>query len=161
MLFRSGRTLSEGYDEITAELESHRAQLDELTARVVEAGLATWAGGHKGGTLIVRGQANLLDDITVEADLERIRSLFAALETKEMMLRVLSLADTAEGVRIYIGADNRLFNLAGVSMIVGPYNDRRQQIVGAIGVIGPTRMNYARIIPLVDYTAQMIGRRIG
>ncbi len=156
-----GRTLSEGYDEITAELESHRAQLDELTARVVEAGLATWAGGHKGGTLIVRGQANLLDDITVEADLERIRSLFAALETKEMMLRVLSLADTAEGVRIYIGADNRLFNLAGVSMIVGPYNDRRQQVVGAIGVIGPTRMNYARIIPLVDYTAQMIGRRIG
>ena len=156
-----GRTLSEGFDEITAEMESHRAQLDELTARVVEAGLATWAGGHKGGTLIVRGQANLLDDITVEADLERIRSLFAALETKEMMLRVLSLADTAEGVRIYIGADNRLFNLAGVSMIVGPYNDRRQQIVGAIGVIGPTRMNYARIIPLVDYTAQMIGRRIG
>ena len=156
-----GRTLSEGFDEITAELESHRAQLDELTARVVEAGLATWAGGHKGGTLIVRGQANLLDDITVEADLERIRSLFAALETKEMMLRVLSLADTAEGVRIYIGADNRLFNLAGVSMIVGPYNDSRQQIVGAIGVIGPTRMNYARIIPLVDYTAQMIARRIG
>ncbi|MCH7694168.1 MAG: heat-inducible transcriptional repressor HrcA, partial [Proteobacteria bacterium] len=89
------------------------------------------------------------------------RSLFAALETKEMMLRVLSLADTAEGVRIYIGADNRLFNLAGVSMIVGPYNDSRQQIVGAIGVIGPTRMNYARIIPLVDYTAQMIARRIG
>ena len=128
---------------------------------LVEAGLATWAGGQKGGTLIVRGQANLLDDITVEADLERIRSLFAALETKEMMLRVLSLADTAEGVRIYIGADNRLFNLAGVSMIVGPYNDRRQKVVGAIGVIGPTRMNYARIIPLVDYTAQMIGRRIG
>ena len=156
-----GRTLDEARGEIVAELAEHRAQLDELTARVVESGLATWAGGEKDGSLIVRGQANLLDDITAAADLEHIRSLFEALETKEMILRLLSLTDTAEGVQIFIGADNQLFAMAGCSMIVGPYRDRREKIIGTIGVIGPTRMNYARIIPMVDYTAKMIGRMIG
>ncbi len=156
-----GRTLRDGYDEIMVELDDHRSQLDELASRVVESGLATWAGDAKGSSLIVRGQANLLDDVTAAADLERIRALFAALETKEMMLRMVSLADTAEGVQIFIGADNKLFGIAGCSMIVGPYKDTRHQIVGAIGVIGPTRMNYARIIPMVDYTANLISRMIG
>ena len=156
-----GHTISEGYDGIMQELEDHRTQLDGLTERVVEAGLATWAGGEKNGSLIVRGQANLLDDVTALADLEHIRSLFEALETKEMVLRLLSLADTAEGMQIFIGADNSLFNLAGCSMIVGPYMNSQSKVVGAIGVIGPTRINYARIIPMVDYTAKLIGRKLG
>ena len=156
-----GRTIGEIHHVITAELEENRARLDELTSRVIESGLATWSGGEADGTLIVRGQANLLDDVTVAADLERIRTLFAALETKETMLALLDLADSAEGVRIFIGADNTLFGMAGCSMIVAPYHDTRQQIVGAIGVIGPTRINYARIIPMVDYTAKLIGRLIG
>ncbi len=159
-----GRTLKEAHEEITAELENHRAQLDELTQKVVESGLATWGGGAAAGqpdaTLIVRGQAKLLEDVTALADLERIRTLFEALETKQEMLKLLSLADGAAGVQIFIGADNKLFNIAGCSMIVGPYRNERNRIVGAIGVIGPTRMNYARIIPMVDYTAKLIGDMI-
>lgn len=156
-----GRTIQDAKREILAELEEHRVQLDELTRKVVERGLATWAGGESGGALIVRGQSHLLDDVEAATDLEAIRSLFSALETKETMSRLLSLADQAEGVQIFIGADNRLFNLAGCSLIVGPYRDGRQHIVGAVGVIGPTRMNYARIIPMVDYTARLIGRMLG
>lgn len=156
-----GRTLSEARDAIRAELDEHQVQLDELTAKVVQAGLATWSGAERDGSLIVRGQATLLEDVTALADLERIRTLFAALETKETMVRLLSLADDAEGIQIFIGSDNHLFNITGCSMIVAPYQNTSEKIIGAIGVIGPTRMNYARIIPMVDYTAKMIGRLIG
>ncbi len=156
-----GRTVAEANAQIIAELESHRVQLDDLTRTVVESGLASWAGGDEGGTLIISGQANLLEDVTAAADLERIRLLFGALETKQTMLNLLTLADGAEGVQIFIGADNQLFGVAGCSMIVGPYRDKREQIVGAIGVVGPSRMNYARIIPMVDYTAKLVGRMVG
>ncbi|MDH5749096.1 MAG: heat-inducible transcriptional repressor HrcA [Rhodospirillales bacterium] len=156
-----GRTLRNARDEINAELSAHRAELNELTKRVVTAGLATWAGGETGGSLIIRGQANLLEDIGAATDLEQIRHLFQALETKEMMSRLLVLAEGGHGVQIFIGADNQLFNMAGCSMIVGTYHNRNQQVIGAIGVIGPTRINYARIIPMVDYTANLIGKLIG
>ena len=156
-----GHTLGEAIDRTKAEIAEHRTELDDLTKRVVEAGLTTWAGGESGGSLIVRGQAHLLEDVTAIADLEHIRALFTALETKETMIKILGLADSAVGVQIFIGADNALFNLAGWSMIVAPYNSPRQKLVGAIGVIGPTRMNYARIIPMVDYTAKLVGRLIG
>jgi heat-inducible transcriptional repressor len=153
-----GRTLNEARFGVLSELEQHRAELDALTSKVVEAGLATWAGEKKGGALIIRGQANLLDEVTALSDLERIRALFAALETKEAMVRLLEAADLAQGVQIFIGAQNELFGLAGCSVIIAPYRNSREQIVGAVGVIGPTRINYARIIPMVDYTAQVIGR---
>jgi heat-inducible transcriptional repressor len=153
-----GRTLNEARAGVLQELDRHRAELDALTSRVVEAGLATWAGEKKGGALIIRGQAHLLDEVTALSDLERIRALFAALETKEAMVRLLEAADLAQGVQIFIGSQNELFGLAGCSMIIAPYRNSREQIVGAVGVIGPTRINYARIIPMVDYTAQVIGR---
>ncbi len=156
-----GRTVGEARQEILAELEAHEAKLDELTSRVVASGLASWAGGEQGGSLIVRGQANLLDDVQAIGDLEHIRTLFAALETKEMILNMLSQVDRAAGVQIFIGASNKLFRLSGCSMIVSSYQDSREQIVGAVGVIGPTRINYARIIPMVDYTARLVGRLIG
>ena len=158
-----GRSLAEAYDDIIAELESARAELDDLTSRVVESGLAIWSGdaGSPDASLIVRGQSNLLEDVTAMADLERIRALFEALETKEEMLKLLSLTDTADGVQIFIGTDNTLFNMSGVSMVVDTFENTTQNIVGAIGVIGPMRMNYARIIPMVDYTAKLIGRLIG
>jgi heat-inducible transcriptional repressor len=156
-----GRTLNEAHAQIISELDQHRAQLDSLTQNVVESGLASWAGGDEGGTLIVSGQANLLEDVRAASDLEHIRSLFEALETKETMLKLLSLADGAEGVQIFIGADNQLFGMSGCSMIVGSYRDSREQVVGAIGVVGPTRMNYSRIIPMVDYTAKLVGRLVG
>jgi len=156
-----GRTLIEARAEILAELEEHRAALGQLTSKLVESGLASWAGGEPGGSLIVRGQAHLLDDVQALGELEHIRTLFAALETKETLVRLLSIVDKADGVQIFIGSGDALFNVAGCSMIVSPYRDGRERIIGAIGVIGPTRINYARIIPMVDYTAKLVGRLIG
>ncbi len=157
-----GRTLDEARAEVAAAMEKQRAELDELTAKVVAAGLAKTADdGSTGGVLIVRGQANLLNDVTALEDLERIRTLFSALETKESLLRLLEAATAGDGVQIFIGAENELFNYAGCSLVIAPYTDGNERIVGAVGVIGPTRINYARIIPLVDYTAKVIGRTLG
>ncbi|MFM2043749.1 MAG: heat-inducible transcription repressor HrcA [Pseudomonadota bacterium] len=157
-----GRTLAEARAEIALDIEEQRTQLDALTAKVVAAGLASWSGGRETeGVLIVRGQARLLEDVTALSDLERIRALFETLETREQMLRLLDATGRADGVQIFIGAENQLFRHAGCSMIVSPYMDTQERIVGAIGVIGPTRINYARIIPMVDYTAKMVGRLIG
>ncbi|CAA7614122.1 Heat-inducible transcription repressor HrcA [Candidatus Terasakiella magnetica] len=156
----AGRSLEDMRQEITDELDQQRSLLDELTKRVVEAGLATWAGGDNQTALIVRGQSHLLEDVTAVEDLERIRSLFEALETSEQFLRLIELTRAADGIQIFIGAESELFGVTGCSMIVAPYRDARERIVGAIGVIGPQRINYARIIPMVDYTAKVIGRLI-
>lgn len=156
-----GRTIADAHAQIMGELTSHKAKLDELTTKVVESGLAIWADGVSQGSLIVRGQAHLLDDVQGLGDLEQIRALFHALEMKGAALDILSLVDRATGVQIFIGADNPLFKVAGWSMVVRSYEDSRATVIGAIGVIGPTRMNYARIIPMVNYTAALIGRMIG
>jgi heat-inducible transcriptional repressor len=156
-----GRTVEEARAEIEDEIASNQAQLDDLTSRVVATGLASWSGGDGERSLIVRGQANLLDDVTAVADLDRLRTLFEALETRETMLRLLDASKRGDGVQIFIGAQSHLFGMAGCSLIIAPYQNSREEIVGAIGVIGPTRINYARIIPMVDYTAKVIGRLIG
>ena len=156
-----GRSIAAATREILQELEENRVELDQLTARVVEAGLAKWAGGAETPTLIVSGQSHLLDDLSAAADLDRIRRLFDDLENKRELLRLLERADEAEGVRIFIGSENKLFSLSGSSLIVAPYANSRDQIVGMIGVIGPTRVNYGRVIPMVDYTAKVIGRLMG
>ncbi|MFN3461028.1 MAG: HrcA family transcriptional regulator, partial [Oceanibaculum sp.] len=148
-------------DQILLELESERAALDALTKRVVEAGLASWSREDNSGALIVRGQAHLLEDVTGVADLERLRSLFAALEAKEQLLKLVEAAEVADGVQIFIGAESDLFGLAGCSAVISPYRDSQRRLIGAIGVIGPSRINYARIIPLVEYTAKVIGRILG
>jgi heat-inducible transcriptional repressor len=157
-----GRTLAEARSEVFRELEENRAELDELAKKVVQAGLATWSGdGRDEGYLIVRGQSKLLEDVTAIEELERIRLLFETLETKETMIRLLDAAQGGEGVQIFIGRENELFGMTGCSMVIAPYSNSQEQIVGAIGVIGPTRLNYARVIPMVDYTAKVIGRLIG
>ena len=155
-----GRTLGEARQLIEGELTDQRAQLDELTKRVVEAGLATWTG-ERDSALIVRGQARLLEDVQALEELETVRRLFSALERGESFMRLLDLAGDAEGVQIFIGAENPLFAHAGCSMVVAPFRNSQEKIVGAIGVVGPTRINYARIVPLVDYTARVVGRLIG
>ncbi|MBE1236132.1 heat-inducible transcriptional repressor HrcA [Phaeovibrio sulfidiphilus] len=157
----SGRTLDEARDKIHKELARHQTELDALAARVVEAGIATWSGTGSHGELIVRGRSALLNDLTAVEDIERIRSLFDALETREQVLRVLDLVNSAEGVQIFIGAESPLFSVSGCSMIVAPYQNSQDEIIGAIGVIGPTRINYRRIIPLVDYTSKVLSRLIG
>jgi heat-inducible transcriptional repressor len=159
----AGKTLMEARAGIIEEVENRRAQLDELTAKVVQAGLATWSGAaaDRDASLIIRGQSHLLSNVTAIEDLTRIRQLFSALEAREQMVRLLDLVGKAEGVQIFIGAQNELFGMAGCSMIVAPFQNSREQIVGAIGVIGPTRLNYARVIPMVDYTAKLVGRMLG
>ena len=151
-----GRTLGEVQQIVRQELDQQRAELNELTTKLVEAGIADWSGSDH-NALIVRGQSQLLEDVNAIEDLERIRSLFSALETRESFLKLLDLTENAEGVQIFIGAENELFGMSGCSMVVAPYGNAQQQFVGAIGVIGPTRIDYARIIPMVDYTAKVIG----
>ncbi|MBL4721266.1 MAG: heat-inducible transcriptional repressor HrcA [Alphaproteobacteria bacterium] len=152
-----GKTLSEVEEMVRVDLALQQAELDSLTQAVVRAGVATWSEGIGGdGVLIVRGQSHLLDDVTGMADLERIRALFVALEEKESLLRVLEETGGAEGVQIFIGSESDLFAQAGCSVIIAPFADRDERIVGAIGVVGPVRMNYGRIIPMVDYTAKIV-----
>jgi heat-inducible transcriptional repressor len=136
-----------------------KAELDELTARVVQSGLAQWSGGTDDNkSLIVRGRSHLLEDLKAVEDLDRIRMLFDDLESKKDLLQLLNLAEQADGVRIFIGSENQLFSLSGSSLVVSPFRDTERKIVGVLGVIGPTRLNYARIIPMVDYTARLVGR---
>ena len=157
----AGLTLAEARARIETEIEARRAQLDELTARVVTEGLATWSGnGDEQKSLIVCGRSHLLEDVRAMEDLERVRHLFEDLDTKKDLIQLLGLAERAEGVRIFIGSENKLFSLSGSSLIVSPFEDTEQKIVGVLGVIGPTRLNYARIIPMVDYTARLLGRLV-
>jgi heat-inducible transcriptional repressor len=157
-----GRTLTEVRGEIENSRAAAQAELDDLTARLVSAGLASWAGPAGGAqNLIVRGQANLLDDLTAMADVERIRLLFDDLETKRDVIDLLSRAEDGEGVRIFIGSENKLFSLSGSSMVAAPFHDSQRRIVGVLGVIGPTRLNYARVVPMVDYTARVMARLFG
>ncbi|MGA8169466.1 MAG: heat-inducible transcriptional repressor HrcA [Methylocystis sp.] len=156
----TGRTLEGARAEIDASRRAAQAELDTLTQRLVEAGLASWGGGA-GRQLIVRGQARLLEDLTALDDLERVRLLFSDLETKTEVIDLLERAEEGEGVRIFIGSESKLFSLSGSSLIAAPLRDANKRIVGALGVIGPTRLNYARIVPMVEYTAKVVTRVVG
>ena len=154
-----GKTLADLRGDLERMVEEGRAELDQLTQKVVAAGLASWSGGgNDDRKLIVRGHAHLLEDLNALEDLERVRSLFDTLETKQGVIDLLGLAERADGVRIFIGSENKLFSLSGSSTIIAPYRDNEGRIVGVLGVIGPTRLNYARVIPMVDYTARMVSR---
>jgi heat-inducible transcriptional repressor len=156
-----GRTLGDAKTEMGAELERARRELDATAARLVEDGLAAWSGGEGAErALIVRGRARLLDDPHAIEDLEKVRMLFDDLEQKEQLIGLLDDVREAEGLRIFIGAETRLFSLSGSAVIAAPYMTGRHRVMGAIGVIGPARLNYARVIPLVDYTARVLGRML-
>ena len=157
-----GKTLAEAKGELDGERARAARDLDAAAARLVEAGLAMWGGadGDRDRALIVRGRANLLGHGAEAADLARVRMLFDDLEQKERLIGLLDDVRGAQGVRIFIGAETQLFSLSGSALIAAPYMNGRRQVVGAIGVIGPARLNYARVIPLVDYTARMLGRLI-
>jgi heat-inducible transcriptional repressor len=153
-----GRTLSEATAEIEAARSKARRELDEIASRLVDAGLASWSGASESrDQLIVRGQANLLGDVRAAEDLERIRTLFADLETKTDVIDLLHRAETGDGVKIFIGSENKLFSLSGSSMIAAPLRSGDHRLAGVLGVIGPTRLNYGRIIHMVEYAAQVLG----
>jgi heat-inducible transcriptional repressor len=157
-----GRTLDVARAEILAELDTERAELDLLTAKIVAEGLATLASNDGDDrVLIVRGTSHLLDSVDAQLDLERVRTLFDDIERKADLIRLLELAKQGDGVRIFIGSENRLFSLSGSSIIAAPYANTQGKVVGVIGVLGPTRLNYGRIIPMVDHTAKVIGRLLG
>ena len=157
-----GMTIAEARDELERALKARQAELDELTQKIVATGLASWSGGESDERkLIVRGQAHLLEDLKALDDLERVRLLFDDLETRREVIDLLGRAEQAEGVRIFIGSENKLFSLSGSSTIVAPYHDAAGRIVGVLGVIGPTRLNYARVIPMVDYTAKVVSKLLG
>ena len=154
-----GKTLAEAGSDIRAELDRARRELNETAARLVEDGMAGWSGGEGSDrALIVRGRANLLGNGQAVDDLERVRMLFDDLEQKEQLIGLLDGVREAQGVRIFIGAETRLFSLSGSAVIAAPYMTGRQKVLGAIGVIGPARLNYARVIPLVDYTARVLSQ---
>lgn len=155
-----GLSLNEARARIEQQLKAHRAELDELTQRVIKSGLAEWSGNLEDDrrSLIVRGRSNLLKDVTAVDELERIRQLFDDLEAKREVVQLLGLADNAEGVKIFIGSENSLFSLSGSSLVVAPFHGEDEKIVGVLGVIGPTRLNYGRVIPMVDYTARLVSR---
>ncbi|MDA8013985.1 MAG: heat-inducible transcriptional repressor HrcA [Alphaproteobacteria bacterium] len=153
----AGHSLRDAQNEINTAMRRDRARLDEITRRLVKRGLASWAGDETRPALVVSGHAHLLASIEDGEDIERVRHLFSALERQEAALKLLRLSERAEGVQIFIGAENELFSLAGCAMIVAPYAERAGGApVGALGVIGPARLDYARIIPMVDYTAQVV-----
>ncbi len=155
-----GRTLSALQAHIENEIDQNRRDIDQLSQDLIEAGVAIWNNkGAQDERLIVRGRSNLLDDAEGE-DLERIRSLFDDLERKRDIAEFLDLAQAGEGVRIFIGSENKLFSLSGSSLVVSPYMNADRKVIGAVGVIGPTRLNYGRIVPIVEYTAQLIGKQI-
>ncbi len=156
-----GKTLSDLQSQIASEISDRRQEIDQLAHQLVESGLAVWdqTADHY-ERLIVRGRANLLQSEAEEEELERIKSLFDDLERKRDIAEFLELTDEGEGVRIFIGSENKLFSLSGSSLVVSPYMNADRKIVGAVGVIGPTRLNYGRIVPIVDYTAQIVGKLI-
>jgi heat-inducible transcriptional repressor len=156
----AGHTVSDLKTVVEAEIGRRRQELDTLATKLIEAGVAVWANeGVRGSErLIVRGRSNLIDDSVSETDLERVKTLFDDLERKQDIAQFLDLTEQGDGVRIFIGSENKLFSLSGSSLVVSPYMNADRKVIGAVGVIGPTRLNYGRIVPIVDYTAQLVSR---
>jgi heat-inducible transcriptional repressor len=157
----AGHTLNEARKLVEQEIKKRRQELDSLAQDLVETGMVVWENsGDRNERLIVRGRSNLIGDDTAETELERIKNLFDDLERKRDIADFLELTQSGDGVRIFIGSENKLFSLSGSSLVVSPYMNAERQIIGAVGVIGPTRLNYGRIVPIVDYTAQLVGKLI-
>lgn len=156
----AGKTIPEAEKSILAEIRENRSQLDKLTQSLVEKGLAVPTGNKQDSHIIIRGQSRLLEDVKALQDLERARGLLSYLEQQQNMLELLGTVNNAQGVQIFIGAENKIFSQSGWSLIIAPYKNVNEQIVGAIGVIGPTRLDYDRIIPMVDYTSQIVAKLV-
>ncbi|MFZ2099753.1 MAG: heat-inducible transcriptional repressor HrcA [Oricola sp.] len=156
------RSLREARRAIEERQAALKSEVDAVSADLIARGLAVWSGSEQGqpSQLIVRGRSNLIENVQDKEQIERLKLLFDELERKDEIVRMLDLTETGSGVKIFIGSENRLFSLSGSSLIVAPYRDSNRNVIGAIGIIGPTRLNYARIVPVVDYTAQLIGKLI-
>jgi heat-inducible transcriptional repressor len=152
-----GRTLSQMSESILLEIKERQSELAPLITQVVKSGLATQLDD---GRLIVRGLSQLVHNTQAEQDLDRVRALMEQLESQETAAKLLNSASDADGVKIYIGSENSIFEGSGTSLVLSPYHDADHKIIGAIGVIGPTNLNYAKIIPSVNYMAEILSRRL-
>lgn len=159
-----GMTLPEARSALARKIDARKAELDSASQSLIESGLAEWSNADHGnketGNLIVRGLSNLLKDAHAAEEIDTIRHLFDDLERQQNLANILELAEGGEGVRVFIGAESKLFSHSGSALVISPYMDSNRKIVGALGVIGPTRLNYARILPIVDYTARMVGKLV-
>ena len=159
--YAKGLTLSELREVMVTEVSKRQLEIDKIAGQLVKDGLAVWDGKDTNNSrLIVRGRANLIDGTTAEDDFEKLRELFDDLERKQDIANFLNLTEKGEGVRVFIGSENKLFSLSGSSLVISPYMNSEHKIIGAVGVIGPTRLNYGRIVPIVDYTAQLVGKTL-
>jgi heat-inducible transcriptional repressor len=158
----AGHTLTEVREIIVQEIEQNQSHLDRITHKLIESGVAAWAPDVLSGRdrLIIRGRSNLIGGLEDQNEIERIRILFDDLEKKRDLEQLLDLTEEGDGVRVFIGSENKLFSLSGSSLVFSPYMNSESKIIGAVGVIGPTRLNYGRIVPIVDYTAQLVGKMI-
>ncbi len=155
----AGHTVSELKTVVQREIEKRKREIDVLAQALITEGVAAWSqDSNAEARLIVHGRSNLLDETSNQEDLERIRQLFDDLERKKDIEQFLDLTEDGDGVRVFIGSENKLFSLSGSSLVVSPYMNADRKVIGAVGVIGPTRLNYGRIVPIVDYTAQLVGR---
>lgn len=155
----SGLSINEAREKLRQEQVRRQKEIDDVVENLIGAGIAAWSGEETGEkTLIVRGRSNLISEKQAAEDIELVKKLFDDMEAKKDLAELLGLAEQADGVRIFIGAENQLFSMSGSSVVVSPFKDKQNKIVGVLGVIGPTRLNYGRIIPMVDYTAKVVSR---
>jgi len=152
------KSIGEIKRNIQLEINNSKGRLEVLSQNLVQKGILEIAPNSENPYIFLHGQSNLLEDEIISKDLDQIRKLFDEIENKTNFLEILENTNSAKGVQIFIGSQNFLFKHSGLSMIMAPYKDKDQKIIGAIGVMGPTRLNYAKIVPLVDYTSKIIGK---
>ena len=155
-----GKTIDEIKISIQDEIKNSKSELDSLSAKLIQEGIVEISTNTETPYIFLHGQSSLLEDEIVSKDLDQIRNLFDDIENKSNFLDILNNTSKGQGVQIFIGSQNFLFKHSGLSMVMAPYKNKEQKIIGAIGVVGPTRLNYAKIVPLVDYTSKIIGRML-
>ena len=154
----NGQSIDELRTKINLDIKKRKNEIDALAAGLINKGLAIWANDHSDSSLIIHGHDKLLDDVQAIEDLEKIKSLFSTLGNQELSIQLLEDIASASGVKIFIGSENRLFEGTGCSLIIAPIQAYEQKVFGALGVIGPKRMNYSKIISMVDYTSQIVSK---
>lgn len=154
----AGKNLDQAYQELDKNINERKTQLNELSQKIIDSGMAFWSqiNEEESGYLILKGQSQLLDNIQTRADIEQIQHLFSSLERDQALLKLLNFAKDGEGVQLFIGSENEYFSLSGWSLVLSPYQSNDGRMIGAIGLIGPINMNYARVIPVVNYTAKLV-----
>ena len=154
----TNKNIDEIKKNIKDDIKNSKGRLEVLSKNLVKKGILELEPNTENPYIFLHGQSSLLGDEIISKDLDQIRKLFDEIENKNTFVNILENTNAAKGVQIFIGSQNFLFKHSGLSMVMAPYKNKAQEIIGAIGVVGPTRLNYSRIVPLVDYTSKIIGK---